>query len=185
MVGRRLFGSEELCRVNERVEDLLKESVQRVYRFALRLAGNSHQAEDITQETLLRAWRHASQIRDQDSQAVRVWLFQIAANVWRDQLRRAKHPASQVVPLHEQPDGRSKQPDQQLTQRESLQQALRAMRSLPDRQRQVLHLAACEEMSLAEIAEVLGISTGSAKSSLSLARKTMRARLPDLIPGPS
>jgi RNA polymerase sigma factor (sigma-70 family) len=45
---------------------------------------------------------------------------------------------------------------------------------LPDRQRQVLYLHACEDLSLAEIAEVLEISHSAVKSSLAVARKRMR-----------
>jgi RNA polymerase sigma factor (sigma-70 family) len=54
------------------------------------------------------------------------------------------------------------------------------MDSLPPRQREVLYLHACEELSIVEIADVLEITTQAAKSSLSLARKSMRGRLRDL-----
>src|SRR3989304_8552329 len=86
--NRRAFGqanhpvSESPRQRNNPVKVLLEEHVPRVYRFALRLTGNRHEAEDLTQETFLRAWRHRRRLRDRS--AARVWLFAIAANLWRD-----------------------------------------------------------------------------------------------------
>ena len=58
--------------------------------------------------------------------------------------------------------------------------ALAAMDDLPPRQRQVMYLATCEELSNAEVAEVLDIPLGAVKSNLSLARKEMRRRMKDM-----
>ncbi len=54
------------------------------------------------------------------------------------------------------------------------------MDALPERQREVLYLHACEGFSLAEIAEILSLSPEAVKASLSLARKRMRQKLQDL-----
>ena len=53
------------------------------------------------------------------------------------------------------------------------------MDTLPARQREVLYLATCEELSLMEVADVLEITPAAAKASLSLARKRMREQLGD------
>jgi DNA-directed RNA polymerase specialized sigma24 family protein len=45
-----------------------------------------------------------------------------------------------------------------------------------------LYLSACEGLTNAEIAQVLGISAAAAKANLSLARKSLRERLPDATP---
>jgi RNA polymerase sigma-70 factor (ECF subfamily) len=68
-------------------------------------------------------------------------------------------------------------PEQVLAGQEELQRALEAMAELPPRQREVLYLSACEEMSTAEIGEVLGIRADAVKANLSLARKRMRELL--------
>jgi RNA polymerase sigma factor (sigma-70 family) len=73
-------------------------------------------------------------------------------------------------------------PDQLATRQEDLRQALRALEGLPPRQREVLYLNACEGLALGEIADILGISSESAKASLSLARKKLRELLPDVDP---
>jgi RNA polymerase sigma-70 factor (ECF subfamily) len=109
-----------------------------------------------------------------------VWLFQIAANLWRDQVRREKRrPKRAHCPMDEQ-QGTARLPDQAVTDREDVRRVLVAMDRLPSRQREVLYLHACEGLSLVQIAEVLGISPDAVKASLSLARKRMRLQLKDL-----
>lgn len=161
---------------------LLEEHVPRVYRFALRLTGDPHQAEDLTQETFLRAWRGRKRLRDPD--ALRLWLFKIAVNLWRDRVRRARRapqPADSPIDGQASP---SASPVQQALQREEVARALTALDSLPPRQREVLYLNAREALSIAQIADVLGVSHEAVKSSLSLARKRMRRQLGDLCPNP-
>lgn len=157
---------------------LLEEYVPRVYRFALRLTGDRHQAEDLTQETLLRAWRSRGRLRDPDR--ARLWLFRIAANLWRDQVRRNKRAPKRQHCSLEGRQGTKAAPDRKLTDQEDLERILETMDSLPSRQREVLYLRACEELSLAEIAGILNISVEAVKASLSLARKRMRRQLKDV-----
>ena len=161
---------------------LLEEHVPRVYRFALRLTGNPHQAEDLTQETFLRAWRGRKRLRDPG--ALRLWLFKIAVNLWRDRARRARRapqPADSPIDGQVSP---AASPHEQALRREEVARALAALDSLPPRQREVLYLHACESLSIAQIADVLEISHEAVKSSLCLARKRMRRRLGDLCPDP-
>jgi RNA polymerase sigma-70 factor (ECF subfamily) len=160
------------------VRKLLQEYVPRVYRFALRLTRNPHAAEDLTQETFLRAWRSHELLRH--PQAARVWLFRIAANLWRDQLRRGKLPIGRAGPLPEQVAGSDQTPQRKVDDQEDLRRALEAMEALPQRQREVLYLSACEELSAAEVSAVLDISTDAVKANLCLARKKLRQELKDL-----
>jgi len=162
------------------VRTLLEEHVPRVWRFALRLTGDRDQAEDLTQETLLRAWRHRRRLRDPSK--ARVWLFKIAANLWRDQARRARRRSEETTSSADELPSSNMPPDQQLVDREDVQRTLDAMDKLPPRQREVLYLHACEGLCLAEIADVLDISSDAVKASLSLARKRMRRQLEDLCP---
>lgn len=160
------------------VKDLLHEYVPRVYRFALRLTHDPHAAEDLTQETFLRAWRQHAALRH--PQALHLWLFRIAANVWRDQIRRGKLRVGQAGPLPEDYASGTQSVEQKLNDEEDLRRALRAMQALPERQRAVLYLSACEGLSAAEISAVLGISLGAIKTNLCLARKKLRHELKEL-----
>jgi RNA polymerase sigma-70 factor (ECF subfamily) len=58
--------------------------------------------------------------------------------------------------------------------------ALAAMDALPPRQRQVIYLVTCEELSHDEVAEILQMTPAAVKANLSLARKEMRQRLKDV-----
>jgi RNA polymerase sigma factor (sigma-70 family) len=55
-----------------------------------------------------------------------------------------------------------------------------AMDELPPRQRQVLYLISCEQLSHSEVADVLEIGLAAVKSNLSLARREMRRKLRDV-----
>jgi RNA polymerase sigma-70 factor (ECF subfamily) len=151
---------------------LLEEYVPRVYRFALRLTCDCHAAEDLTQDTFLRAWPQLDRLREPS--AMRVWLFRITANLWSDQLRRRRLAVAMPQPLIGDQVSRSPGPDVLSADREQAAQAVDALECLPARQRDVLYLNACEDLSASEIAEVLGISVDATKASLSLARKKMR-----------
>ena len=159
------------------VSELVEQWVPRVYRFALRLCNDPDVADDLTQETFLRAWRHRGRLRD--PRVLRVWLFRIATNLWRDRLRRGRFPIAQPEILSDSEQANEPAAERLVSVKEELSLALGAMNALPNRQREVLYLIACEEMSAAEVSQVLDISTDAVKSSLSLARKQMRRMLLD------
>jgi len=65
--------------------DVAREHLDRLYGFCVHLASDRTEAEDLLQETLLRAMGAYSELRQPDR--AKGWLFAIATNVWRDQLR--------------------------------------------------------------------------------------------------
>jgi RNA polymerase sigma-70 factor (ECF subfamily) len=146
-----------------------------VYRYAMRLTRRADLAEDLTQETLLRAWRNRRKLRDE--RAARVWVLRIANNLWMDHLRRQKFRAQT---LDTEPPCPCSLPTDVSDEREAVALALAAMAELPPRQRQVMYLATCEDLSHAEVADVLGIPLDAVKANLSLARKELRRRLKDV-----
>ena len=62
-----------------------REHLDALYGFCVRLAGNASDGEDLVQETLIRAMRAYPELRE--PQHAKGWLFAIATNLWRDQLR--------------------------------------------------------------------------------------------------
>jgi RNA polymerase sigma-70 factor (ECF subfamily) len=143
-----------------------------VYRFARRLTGDAHRAEDLTQETLLRGWKRRGQLRD--PRRALVWLFRIASNLWRDELRRRGVLTQDAELPLETADLRITPPETIAEDREQVARALAALETLPQQQRTVLHLVAVERLTLAEVSEVLEISRNAARVNLCLARKRMR-----------
>jgi len=155
--------------------DAIEEHVGSVYRYALRLTGRPDLAEDLAQDTLLRGWRKRHSLRD--SRAARVWLLQIATNLWTDYVRRRPETSESLVD-----DARCTDPPpfDAANHRENVRLAFAAMDDLPPRQRQVLYLVTCEALANGEVATVLEISEAAVKANLSLARKEMRRRLKEL-----
>ena len=127
------------------MRDQLEDCASRVYRFALRMTRDHHQAEDLTQETLLRAWSQRHRIARPG--ALRTYLFTVAANLWRDQLRR-RHPPGKAAPLERfvEPVSLGVSTESSFIRREDVALAMRWLGELPDRQREVLHLSAVEEL---------------------------------------
>ena len=160
------------------MKNLLQEYVPRVYRFALRLTRDPHAAEDLTQETFLRAWKQQRLLRRPE--AIHVWLFRITANLWRDQLRRGKLRVAQAGSLPKDFASDVRTAEQNVGDQDDIRRALEAMEALPERQREVLYLCACEGLSAAEVSVVLAISMDAVKANLCLARKRLRRELKDI-----
>lgn len=76
--------------------DVVRAHLDRLYGFCLRLTAEPSDAEDLVQETLLRAMRGYRALRA--SSSTKGWLFTIAVNAWRDQLR-ARGREVQTVPF--------------------------------------------------------------------------------------
>lgn len=156
------------------MSDQLAQHTSQVYRLALRLSKDRHAAEDLTQETMLKGCRSFHTLKSNDR--VLVWLLRIMVNLWRDQIRTNKRqPTKQLT---DEPIDTRQSAEQFALNTERLEVALAAMDSLPERQRVVLHLFAVEQMSLQEIADIVGINPNTAKVNLFHARKAMHRKLP-------
>lgn len=145
--------------------------VDRVFRFALSLSGDRHVAEDLTQECFLRAYERIGQLQSEG--AAKSWLFQILANLWKDQLKRKRVNVVDSDEL-EFSTGRH---DDKMIQQEAFDGLVRLMQTLPGKQRSVLFLSAVEQMSHGEISELLGMTANAVKANLSVARKVMREKI--------
>jgi RNA polymerase sigma-70 factor (ECF subfamily) len=153
-------------------------------RFVRRLAGDGD-AEDIVQETFMTLYLHLGQIAPPEK--LRPFLYRVARNRCYDRLRRSgrfeqiewdEDDAAPRVRLSFTQDGDAPSADDaahwlliQLAVKE-------AMERLPELQRQTLVLYAEEELSYAEIAEVMDVSIGTVKSRLFHAKRGLRRLLP-------
>lgn len=156
------------------MEHLLTQQIPHVYRLAIRLCRDSTLAEDLTQETMLKAVRKQDQLESTDR--LRVWLFRILANTWKDHARKRQRAKTERL-LHEPPSCDAAVEEIACSQ-EHLATALVALNSLPEKQRAVLHLFAVEELSLREIGEVLDMNPSTARVNLFHARQAMKRKLP-------
>lgn len=139
-----------------------------VYQFALRLMGGSEaDAEDVVQDAWLRAVRALADFAWRSS--FRTWLTGIALNRGREVLRRRGRAPLVQVPAREpavHPAGAGDRLDLE-----------RAIERLPDGYRAVLLLHDLEGLTHEEIGERLQITSGTSRSQLFHARRTMRRLL--------
>jgi RNA polymerase sigma-70 factor (ECF subfamily) len=161
------------------------ESLDSLYRAALRLSRDRADAEDLVQDTYLRAFRAADQFTPGTN--LRAWLFTILHNAARNRFRdRARDPvaadsdlvdraAEAVGPLGV--DVRAETPETILL-RETLAPELQAaIDALPEAFRQAVWLRDVEEFSYAEIAEMLDVPIGTVMSRISRGRNLLFERL--------
>ena len=110
--------------------------------------------------------------RTGDDSSLRAWLFVIMHNLFISQWRH-KRARDHTTILEETSVDAFPLPPEQEYQIE-LRQTLRALYALPEEQRQVLVLVAVEDLSYAEVAQVLGIPLGTVMSRLSRGRERLR-----------
>ncbi len=131
--------------------------------------------QELVQEIALAVWRALPGLRD--NRSMRGFIARIAHNRSVSHVaREARRPRGDAVAA-EQPDEHSA-PEAQIGRAMSRERLLRAIRSLPLSQRQVVTLV-LEDMSHDEIADVLGISANSSMIRLSRARASLQKLLGD------
>lgn len=148
-----------------------------VFRFAYRFTGSVAAAEDVTHDCFLSLIKSPERFDPTRGAGLRTYLYAAARNLSFKHLR----PASAEVTLEElteEPRGPEvEQPLRQLLDEELSAQVREAVASLPPLQREALILFEYEELSLAEIAAVIGAETGVVKSRLHRARQKLRQTL--------
>lgn len=159
-------------------EDVVLLYSDRLYRFALRLTGNPSDAEEIAQDALVRAYRAMEGYAPErtTSLALRPWLYQIAVNVARNRTRRR---TLQAVPLDAGGGVTDNEPlPDVLAEREERALHLQTLiGALPERQRAAIILRYIEDLSYAEIAQVLEQPEGTIRANVHRATATLRRML--------
>ena len=138
-----------------------------VYRAACLILRDPRAAEDVAQETFLRAFRAAHRI-DPDSE-VRAWLYRIAVNLARNQLRSRRREERALSRL----DVEEVLAYDQLEELDAREGVGRALRRLPDRLRMPLVLRYYLDLPEREIARALGTRVSTVKSRLHEARRLL------------
>jgi RNA polymerase sigma-70 factor (sigma-E family) len=141
-------------------------------RLAVLLVDDVQTAEDVVQDAFVALHRRSADLRNPD--AAIAYIRASVVNLSRSVIRRR-----QVVRKHlrvaepQHVDG----PDFHVLLSDEHRQVLAAVRRLPRRQREVLILRFWSGLSEAEIAQTLGISAGSVKSSASRGMATLQKSL--------
>ena len=164
----------EACRNGDtQAFDRLVERYQRdVYRLCYRYVNNHFDASDMAQEVFLRAYKALAKFRG-DS-AFSTWLYRIAVNTclnFRSSRRVTGEELSEALT-----DGQ-RGALEQIEREEKAQRVREAIRHLPEKQRATLILRMYHDLSMEEIAGVMGSSVGTVKANLFHALGKLRKRL--------
>ena len=156
--------------MNDELQRELPHHLPRLWRFALRLARETHDAEDLVQRTCVRALERRAQW--QAGSALLSWLFAIEHSIWLNELRtpqrrrtaslESEGPWSELIA---EPTGAGNP-----VLRLHYTQVVKAVESLAEAQRVVMVLVAVEGMSYRETAEILAVPIGTVMSRLARAR---------------
>jgi len=147
----------------------------KLFRFALRLLDNAAEAEDVVQDVLIKVWNSRETMNQINNWEA--WCMRLTKNLSLDRLRsqHRKVTDSLMTGLEVKQEGMS--PHEKTEIAESMQQVSELIASLPEKQRQVMHLRDVEGYSYNEICEILEIDMSQVKISLFRARNTVREKL--------
>src|SRR6266851_4251269 len=159
--------SREAC-----LEDVLRDNLDSLYRFALRLTRNAAEAQDLTQEAAARAWER----QNGDVQNWRAWLFQTLYHAFITSYRHRKRWGAAGIDLEEE-EASTQQLADLLPAVITTEDVRRAIEALPKELRAVVWLSDAEGLLLREIAEILECPIGTVASRLWRARLELRRSL--------
>lgn len=147
---------------------LFSQMSPRLYRTALGMLGNPHDAADALQEAGLKAYRYFDKL--QQAEAGAAWLTRILIHACYDQGRKR----SRMVPtgLEIQGDG-----DPGALPAETDWELVQALQALPEEQRITVVLRFFQDLTLPQIAGVMNVPEGTVKSRLHTALSRLRALL--------
>jgi RNA polymerase sigma-70 factor (ECF subfamily) len=155
-------------------EDVVREHQDAVYGAALRILGDRDAARDAANQAFMKAYRSIGSY--DPARPIKHWLLRIAVNealtIGRARTReRARHaPETEAADV---PD-RSATPETETLGRESRDAIRAAVARLPDRYREVIVLRYFNELSVDEVATVLGRASSTVGVQLLRARQLLR-----------
>lgn len=150
---------------SNRLEELVTKHENTLFRAALAILGDAHEAEDAVQDTFLRYLEKRPELRDCDHE--KAWLLKVTANRCKSVLRqRRRHPAVELLDVYPAPDSECRE-------------LVEAILALPANQRSAVHLFYYEGYTSEEIGAILGQRPGTVRSRLSRARDSLRRYLSD------
>lgn len=164
----------------EAFEEQVLPHLSALYRFALYLSGDRAEAEDLVQETMLLALRAWDRLEPASN--VRAWLIAILRHRFYNEYRRSQHfvdlgddPEPALSAIYERVAGTD--PEGEFFSRIVDARIWAVIEALPAEYRTALVLSDVDEMSYAEIAQVLAVPIGTVRSRIFRARRSVQGAL--------
>lgn len=153
---------------------LYEEHFDRIYRFLAARTEGAMEAEDMTEQVFLKAYLSLDSFRWRGV-GFTPWLFRIARNQAIDSQRR-KGSEQKFLSNPPPPPG-EKDPEALVEQKALVEEVLRQLPRLTIAQQEVIRLRFAAELSIQEVAQVLGKSPGAVKALQHAAIEALRQRL--------
>lgn len=134
-----------------------------VYKLALSQTKNKTSADDVTQEVFLRYLKHSTEFKNEEHR--KAWLIRVTINCSKNIFSNAWF--QKTVPLSEE----------LAFEDEEIGEVYYAVLDLPPKYRSVIHLFYYEDLSIEEIAKILGRTPSAVKSQLFRGRDLLRKKL--------
>ena len=147
---------------------------------AYRFCRDRGRAEEMAQEAFLRAFRALAQWRK--DAAFSTWLFALATNLYRSELRRIPARTVSIGDVREPTDPRPSDGGLEDDDRDAA--VRRAVLALPSKYREALTLFYFHEMDVPAAARSLGLPEGTVKARLFRGREILRSKLPKTLAMP-
>ena len=140
-----------------------------VWNYLRRLTGDRERSADLFQKIFLKAWTHFSTRTGGNDRA---WIFTIAVNEARDDMRRRKRdPVRPMAP--EDLRGRAAETGLPPEDRELVAEVMRGLDELPAHQREIFLLVRYHGFTFAEAAAVSGVGLSAAKMAVARAHEKL------------
>jgi len=158
-------------------DEIVRRYSSRMVNLAYQITGDRELAEDIGQETFLRAYRSAARYKEMSKFST--WLYTIAINLCRNELRRRKFRTQSLEAMAEWEErdkiradivDEKAKPDRDLERKEIGHMVREAVASLPEKFRTPLVLRDIQDLTYEEIAAMLKLPEGTVKSRINRAR---------------
>ncbi len=146
----------------------------KLFRFAFRLLGSSEEAKDVVQEVFIKVWNGRDQMASIDN--MEAWCMRITRNLSLDKIRARQRKATDPIEESFDIQNDSRTPYEATENSENMQRISELIASLPEKQRQVMHLRDIEGYSYNEICEILELDMNQVKVNLFRARNAVREK---------
>jgi RNA polymerase sigma-70 factor (ECF subfamily) len=146
---------------------VIRKHRERLYYHALGIVKNSAEAYDLVQEVFIRAMREHRFFDEEFRQ--KAWLYRVTSNLCFNRVRDRKRRGAILDAMHKVDRAYPDQVDRVFGD-ERKQQVLAAIDKMTENHKEILLLRYYDDLSYAEIAEVLDIKLGTVMSRLSRAR---------------
>ena len=156
---------------------IVSKYTKRVVSIAWGIVRNATDAEDLAQEAFVKAYESIRRFKT--GEPFGPWIYRIVTNLGLDVMKHRKRFRHEEI-TDSAPAARGDRADLPAIANELAERIDRGIESLPEMQRMVARLYLVEEFGHAEIAKMTGLSEGTVRSHLSLARGKLKEKLADL-----